>query len=310
MSSLSNSRNYYNTPSKNTHSPAPSYESSRVHSESRHHSRLAAVDSSTLLASQNTHDYRRDDYHSDDPYAPRRPEQWHDPQDSSGPLLQDDTVMDMHDFNSPMNKEASAIGKNNNKNYGNDKKRICFGLGRKKVVAIGFAFLALVVLVWYFVWPRAFEMDITGTQVYGNTSYAFQSNDNGVATGFQAVWNVSMQADNKANWVPTHVQRLDLIIYDHNTGGKIANATTGSFVLGAKEKRPIFFAATIDFRERKPGDQTLQDLTQACAIAPASGSKVPQSSLNLLFELTYHISGLIWTYQTQQTDASFLCPMI
>ncbi|CAO3598177.1 unnamed protein product [Absidia cylindrospora] len=213
--------------------------------------------------------------------------------------------MDMHDFNSPINKETSAIGKTNNNS---DKKRMCFGLGRKKLVAIGFVFLALVVLVWYFVWPRAFEMDLIETQVYGNTSYAFQSNDNGVPSGFQGVWNVSMQADNKANWVPTQVQRLDLVIYDHNTGGKIANATSGSFVLGVKEKRHIFFAATIDFRERQPGDQTLQDLTQACSTTPASGSKAPQYSLNLLFELTYHISGFIWTYQTRQTDASFLCP--
>jgi 4-amino-4-deoxy-L-arabinose transferase-like glycosyltransferase len=176
-------------------------------------------------------------------------------------------------------------------------------------VAIGFAFVALVVCVWYFTWPRAFEIDLVETQLYGNSTYQWQKNNNGITTGLQVTWNITMETDNKANWVPTLVNRLDLNIYDHNTGAKFANASTGSFVLGVKERKIVYFITTIDLQQRSTSDQTLQDLTSACYQSSSSPNTGPQYSLNLIYEVTYHISGFIWTYQTQQTDPSFHCPV-
>ncbi|KAI8337585.1 hypothetical protein BC941DRAFT_425672 [Chlamydoabsidia padenii] len=188
-----------------------------------------------------------------------------------------------------------------------ERGKFC-GVGRKNWVTITFAILVIVVIVWYFVWPRAFEMDLNTVSLYGNNTNHWTTTTSSTGTittkEFQTVWNISMVADNKDNWVPTRVAGLDLAIFDHDTGIKFANATVGSFVLGAKETKPINFVATIDFL-RATNEPTMDDFTAACQ--SSSQQKTP-SSLNLLFQVTYHISGFIWSYQTQTTSSYFLCP--
>lgn len=222
-------------------------------------------------------------------------------EEGMGFLPHDNIVMDMDDSIPLHTKEATKSS--DTPLDVRKRRRCCYRIGCKNLVALAFAFIALVVLVWYFVWPRAFETDLSTVGLYGNSTNQFTTTDNQI-TRFQTQWNVSMVADNKDNWVPTQVASLELAIYDHDTGIKIANASTGSFVLNAKALKPITFVASIDYL-RATNAPTMDDLIKACA--PQTDQKT-QASLNLLFQVTYHISGFIWSYQTQSTSAYFLCP--
>ncbi|KAI8083095.1 uncharacterized protein BX664DRAFT_388191 [Halteromyces radiatus] len=383
-SSSNNNRSHRNSDpyraARRTLSPADSYDSSKLRSESDIHSRSAS-DSSTsrLTTSQPTYDHRRNDYYTDDPYAPRQtshkhhtrkdtPESHHTTNSSStipsqeqqsdyyqaqkansylpyshhqpgkkdhyyqppatsmylesehlpsftsphngggvGSLLQDNIVMDMVD--SPILTRRKE-GLDRLPPLEEKKRRRFYGLGAKRLLIIVFIFIVIVVIVWYFVWPRTFTMTYVDTNLYGSAYQPIHPNN--TVTGFQTTWNVSMMADNKENWVPTHVSRLDLDIYDQSTGVRFANGTYGSFVLPPKSQKPIDFIVNIDY-DPAPNDQTLQDLSAACLAQlepndPSQPQPQSQQSLNLHFDVTYHIAGIAWTSQTRQNVGQFNCP--
>ncbi|KAI8329324.1 hypothetical protein BC941DRAFT_443240 [Chlamydoabsidia padenii] len=401
MNPLSNSRSQRSSDpyrvARKTHSPADSYDSSRLQSESEAHSRSASDSSTSRLASQPTYDRRRDDYYTDDPYAPRQatyrhhmrqgtPES-HDTYTSSGTaplathvpsilppnssttitqdedyqaqkansylpyshhppgkdgqlyqppatsmllephpsfdspsnreggvgsLLQDNIFMDMVDSPiRPHHKERNALDPlpvlDSNKSK---RRRRCCGLGRKRLAVLILTFIVIIILVWYFVWPRPFEMHFDDANLYSNDGYAKTKGPNQEITGVQAIWNVSMMADNQANWVPTHVSRLDLDVYDKNTGIKFAGGSTDSFVLAPKVQQSIFFIVNLNYQVTSPNDTTLQELLASCMLdqQPQGGQPQTLRTLNLTFEVTYHIAGIAWTSKSQHNADKYRCP--
>lgn len=229
-----------------------------------------------------------------------------------GSLLQDHIVMDMVD--SPIrthHKERSALDplplldKHRSK-----KRRRCCGLGRKRLAVIITIFIVLLVLVWYFVWPRPFDMHFEDANLASNGWAETYGPNKDTIIGVQSVWNVSMTANNQANWVPTHVSRLDLDIYDKNTGVKFAGGSVGSFVLPPKAEQPILFFVNLDYKPAAPNDATLENLLASCLVNQQTqgGQPQTQATLNLMFEVTFHISGIVWTSTTRQYADKMRCP--
>ncbi|ORZ08085.1 hypothetical protein BCR42DRAFT_425178 [Absidia repens] len=404
MNPLPNSRSQRSSDpyriARKTHSPADSYDSSNLRSESEAHSRSASDSSTSRLASQPTYDRRWDDYYADDPYAPRQanyrqhmrqgtPES-HDTQTTAnsstvplatqqqqqqqqqqqkqqqnedyqaqkansylpyshhppgkngevyqppatsmllesehmpsftsphgreggvGSLLQDNIVMDMVD--TPIrthHKETSALDPL--PPLDKKKRRRCCGLGRKRLAAIIVAFVVVIVLVWYFVWPRTFEMQFNDANMYGNNAAQWTPKD-GPFTQYEGSWIVSMNAKNYVNWVPTHVSRLDLAIYDSTTGTRFASGSNDtSFALAPKVEEKIYFIIDINYQVSSPSDPTMQHLSASCYIYTAQPNQQSQNptqneaTLHLTFEVTYHIAGLAWAPQTRQ-NVEINCP--
>ncbi|CAO3599262.1 unnamed protein product [Absidia cylindrospora] len=228
-----------------------------------------------------------------------------------GSLLQDNIVMDMVD--TPIrthHKESSALDPL--PPLDKKKRRRCCGLGRKRLAAIVVAFVIVIVLIWYFVWPRTFEMSFADANMYSPNPYTWLPKD-GPFTQFQGAWDVTMDADNDANWVPTHVNRLDLSIYDSATGVKFASGSNdGPFVLAPKvQQQKIHFIININYQVSSPNDPTMQHITTSCLVQQTSqqaqNPTQNDANLHLTFEVTYHIAGLAWTPQTRQ-NVEINCP--
>jgi hypothetical protein len=230
-----------------------------------------------------------------------------------GSLLQDHIGMDMVDSPiRPHHKERTALDplpmldKQISK-----KRRRCCGLGRKRLAAIITIFIVLLILVWYFVWPRPFDIHFDDANLATDGAPETTGPNKDTPTGIHSVWNVLMTANNQANWVPTHVSRLDLDIYDRNTGVKFANGSVGSFVLPPKAQQQLLFTVNLDYRPpAAQNDTTLENLMASCLVDQQTQGGQPQTqpTLNLMFEVTFHIAGIVWTSSTRQYADKMRCP--
>ncbi|KAG2227139.1 hypothetical protein INT45_003869, partial [Circinella minor] len=237
-----------------------------------------------------------------------------------GSLLQDNIALDsvseqQRSFQQQHHHQnLAAIGEGNNGELPEikrrKKKRRCCGLHRRTVVFVVFVFVILVAVAWYFVWPRW----ANGIEYRGASwpdGYDLVAQDNVI----KAVWNVSFTVDNSKNWVPTHVKNYEVKVQDMSTGKQIGEGSTGSMVLSRDSFIPIDVILNIDYSASDPNDATLQSLGSSCtAHAENPGPVVTingtqSSSLNLAFQITQRITGLVGSAASTVRPSSFQCPI-
>lgn len=179
------------------------------------------------------------------------------------------------------------------------KKRLC-GLRHRTLVFIVFVFLAIVAVVWYFVWPR------TPTMYYLQSNN--QTDGDWQELKVKSVWNISLRVDNSDNWVPTHIKDFYFSMVDANTNKEVGTGSTGSLVLPPRQSRIIInVPINIDYSASTQSDATLNDLT-ACYMKEDNGP-ITGTTINVLFNVKYYIAGIAWTTTSVVRPNGFQCPM-
>ncbi|KAI8355671.1 hypothetical protein BD560DRAFT_492166 [Blakeslea trispora] len=124
----------------------------------------------------------------------------------------------------------------------------------------------------------------------------------------RATWQINVTLDNRNNWVPTHLTKLDFDMIDSLTLVKFAWATTAPIVLAPGSITPISLVIHVSYQAADVTNPTFQNLYNACG--PLSETKKEKPSLNVLLKVYFHIFGILWTPLVTATPyiGGVLCP--
>ncbi|ORY91171.1 hypothetical protein BCR43DRAFT_498627 [Syncephalastrum racemosum] len=253
-------------------------------------------------------------HHRRDPYAAQEPiylEEDNMPSFTSpnknsmggvGSLLQDNIAMDMVDQQPPAVPQKQQLDPSLDPlpeiKKRKRSRRLC-GLHRRTLVFIVFIFVVIVAVIWYFVWPRY-------PPLYYLESKAV--NSDWKPTYVTSTWYVNMTADNSENWVPTRIKNFEVELLDANTNQKFGSGSSGSIILPPRQSNVnVPFTFDIHYVASDQQDTTLQDLTLCSAVKTNPTPETPQS-LNVIFQVTYHIEGFAWTKRSTVRPSGFQCP--
>jgi hypothetical protein len=187
------------------------------------------------------------------------------------------------------------------------KKRRCCGLRYRTIAFLCLLFIAIIIVIWYFVWPRIPILSLDDIDVEEQTRIPTKSAQKSIS----ATWLVNMSADNSVNWVPTRISNWDVTVIDDATQKQFGNGSTGPFVLPPRKSSIVNFEMKIFYETDNENDTTFQDLYNACALQVKSSMGDNQNKQNLLnatFYITHHISGIVWTQTTSIQASSMICP--
>lgn len=186
------------------------------------------------------------------------------------------------------------------------QKKRCCGLRYRTIVFITLIFIAIIAVIWYFVWPRIPEMTLDDVDNIGSIQVVTNTTEKSMSTS----WRLNMTADNSANWVPTHIKSIDVSITDDKTQQSFGNGSTSAIVLPARTKSFVDIPVDIYYASDSANDTTFQDLYNACGVQVTSNMPFEnqQDVLNITLHLTYHIAGIVWAYQRQVPFKGLMCP--
>ncbi|KAI7901373.1 uncharacterized protein BX663DRAFT_456854 [Cokeromyces recurvatus] len=185
------------------------------------------------------------------------------------------------------------------------RKRIC-GLRYRTAASILFLLFVVVIIVWYFVWPRIPVLSLNDVDNIGS----IQVITNSTKKSLSANWLMNMTADNTNNWVPTRIQYIDMTISDDNTDASFGTGTSGFLVLPAKKKSFITIPMSIYYASDIANDTTFQDLYNACGVQVTSNMPFDnkQDVLNITIHIAIQISGFAWTTRRHIPYYDLSCP--
>ncbi|KAL0076723.1 hypothetical protein J3Q64DRAFT_1647447, partial [Phycomyces blakesleeanus] len=178
-------------------------------------------------------------------------------------------------------------------------------------------FLGLLVagLVVSFIWPRIPLMRIEGASATLSAKITqTRQNDRVGNVAFESEWLVNITVDNRHNYLPTRLTRLQVVAKDSLTGLVIGkgvhnnDATPEPIILPERRISMIQVPVHLNYQARDASDTTFVNLVNACF------SQSHRESLQLHFWMTLSITGLDWTgYRPTviATPASggFACPL-
>jgi hypothetical protein len=100
----------------------------------------------------------------------------------------------------------------------------------------------------------------------------------------RATWQINVTLDNRDNWIPTYLTRLDFVIVDSLTLSKFAWASTASsMVLAPGIISPLSLTFNVNYQAPDRTDPTFQNLYNACG--PLADSTAKRPALNVLLRV-------------------------
>lgn len=178
------------------------------------------------------------------------------------------------------------------------------GLIGKKLVFIVFIFIAVVAVIWYFVWPR------TPTLQFLDAGLLNESTANYTSTSMVASWQVNFTVINSDNWIPTNIHNLAINVVEETTGVVFGSGNSGALKLSGRSiDQVISVPIQINF-VRNADDATLKTLINACRIINRDISSIaPKQTLEVKFSIVYYIAGIVWHPSASVAPQSyFQCP--
>ncbi|KAL0097287.1 hypothetical protein J3Q64DRAFT_1712467 [Phycomyces blakesleeanus] len=300
-----------------TYSNNPYHEEDPYAVAARHHQGEKKRNRKRDNPDQRANSYLPYSHHRHDPYAPSEPiylEEDPLPSFNSpgkdgtvGSILQDNIAMDMVDHNPPR-----STGRIKNMQHleplpeiKRKRRRLC-GLPGRTVLFIAFGFMIVVGVIWYFVWPRTPTLHLLDA---GLLEPSNNFNVNGTIYQMDSSWRINMTVDNSDNWVPTRVNTLSFKIFDSTTGRAFGEGSSGFRVFPARTQSQVSFPMTISYKAWSEADVTWQNLYTACGPQKQNPMPEEQASLNVRFEVTWHIAGMVKTrVATVIPSNGFACP--
>ncbi|KAI7870920.1 hypothetical protein BDF14DRAFT_1719872 [Spinellus fusiger] len=178
-------------------------------------------------------------------------------------------------------------------------------------------FLGLVItgLVAFILWPRTPLMRIEGASATLPAKITqTRQNDRVGNVAFESEWLVNVTVDNRRNFLPTRLTRLQVVAKDSLTGlviGKDAHDDTMTpepILLSERRISMIQVPVHLNYQARDTSDTTFVNLVNACF------SQLHRESLQLHFWMTLSITGLDWigyrpTVIATPASGGFACPL-
>ncbi|KAI9275340.1 hypothetical protein BY458DRAFT_555017 [Sporodiniella umbellata] len=185
-------------------------------------------------------------------------------------------------------------------------RRTCCGLPYRTLALITLLWVAMIVIIWYFVWPRV--PNLTIVKVADETDIKVITNSTKKSISTQ--WNVTVSADNFANWVPTRFHSIRLQLEDTKTGEAFGSGSSGFQIFPPRQKHEFFMNVTIAYQTEDLNDTTFQHLYNACGVQISSNvpTENRQDALNVTLTATYDIVGIVWYPTRNITVRGLICP--
>ncbi|CAO3657082.1 unnamed protein product [Mucor hiemalis] len=186
------------------------------------------------------------------------------------------------------------------------QRKRCCGFRYRTVAFAASAFLGLIILVIFFVWPRIPDLKLIDVDNIGS----IQVVNNATKKSYSTLWSLNITADNHANWVPTRISSIDFTFVDNETEEHFGNATAGALVLQPKADTSFNVTMPIYYESSRFNDTTFQNLYDACGVQVNSNSpsEYKQDKLNVTLYVTYHIAGIAWPTRKQMKMNDLVCP--
>lgn len=253
--------------------------------------------------------------HNRDPNQPNDPiylddelPSFNQPGQPVGSMLHDNIAMEMmeqddfHNYNTAPHKNINSTVQ---PLAPMKKKRwwTRIGISGRKLVFFGFVFIVIVIIVWFFVWPRTPTLQYVAAYLEDNPTMTNSS--------MQAVWQVNFTVLNQDNWIPTNIQNFAVSVIDTNTGTTFGSGNSNHLMLtGRSIDQMITIPIYIDYNSTGATDTTFQDLSSACSIVNQDLSSPHTQTLSVKFKFVYYIAGIVWhTVSTvAPTSTHFQCP--
>ncbi|ORZ18719.1 hypothetical protein BCR42DRAFT_449866 [Absidia repens] len=186
---------------------------------------------------------------------------------------------------------------------------------RKCVIAKGLVYIVFLMIILggiatFFCWPRT-PMVVVGSHAERQNA---QQGTTWATTlekrpWMEATWLMNITLDNRDNWIPTRLTRMEMTMVDSLTQNAFATASLDDLALAPKTlvvlPNIVFHAR---YSARSDSDTTWQDLYRACGPQQKQGADRP--SLNINMKIVFHFLGIIWTSTVNASPPSggFLCP--
>ncbi|KAG2198232.1 hypothetical protein INT46_005223 [Mucor plumbeus] len=103
----------------------------------------------------------------------------------------------------------------------------------------------------------------------------------------RAAWKLNLTLDNQANFVPTRVKNIELILMDRDTNQPFAWSRTGPINLAPHKESLATLIFRVDYESQSVNDTTFKNLYNACG--PQMPTEPP--ALNAII----HITGIAWS---------------
>lgn len=228
-----------------------------------------------------------------------------------GSILQDNIVMDMMNHDSFYLEPTEMKRQNTNsaliETLPPVKKKSWWtkcGISGKKLVFAVFIFIAVVAVIWYFVWPRTPTLQFVDVRLLNDTIANYTT------TSMVASWQVDFRVLNDENWIPTNIQNLAINVVEQTTGVTFGSGNSGALRLdGRSSDRIITVPIDVNF-VKSATDPTLKTLLYACGtINQDLSSATPKQTLNVQFNILYYIAGIVWHPSASVSPQTyFQCP--
>ncbi|OZJ03284.1 hypothetical protein BZG36_03739 [Bifiguratus adelaidae] len=184
--------------------------------------------------------------------------------------------------------------------------RRCCGVPRRTCVFVTFGALIVIAIVVFFVWPR-----VPAIYLQGATTNAPMSFGPTNAPKISAQWDVSVQIDNRVNYIPIAFTSLDAQMLDAQTGAIFATGTLSGVQFSAKTISTTAIPMTVSYTSQDTVDQTYQDLFKACSVNPINSTSGTQIALQVTLAVKMSIRGLVGYHPTVTSNPGgngFACP--
>ncbi|CAO3595188.1 unnamed protein product [Absidia cylindrospora] len=177
-----------------------------------------------------------------------------------------------------------------------------------------FFFILVFGFLLFLVWPRVPLLRIEGASVVSpveivQTQQGWMEN-----VMFTTSWLVNVTVDNRQNYIPTRLNKVQLIVKDAVTNALVGKGTHNDdnmdWVL-MDGISTMSLLVTVNYQARDMSDTTFLDLAHACHRTAAD---LPATSLPLHFWFTLYMFGFDWlgftpTIIATPASSGFFCPV-
>ncbi|KAL7311757.1 hypothetical protein PS15m_009479 [Mucor circinelloides] len=149
--------------------------------------------------------------------------------------------------------------------------------------------LGVLGLIIYFCWPRLPQLAFKSEKAERIGEPADWGPNQ--QPWLRAAWKLNVTLDNQANFVPTRVRDIELILMDRDTHQPFAWSRTGPMHLAPHKTSLATLIFRVDYEPPNVNDTTFKNLYNACG--PQMPTEPP--ALNVTMQAIIHISGIIWS---------------
>lgn len=158
----------------------------------------------------------------------------------------------------------------------NDTHRIwIFGFGF-------FGVLGVLGIIIYFCWPRLPQLAFKSEKVERIGEPADWGPNQ--QPWLRAAWKLNVTLDNQANFVPTRVKNIELVLMDRDTHQPFAWSRTGPMNLAPLKESIATLVFRVDYESQSVNDTTFKNLYNACG--PQMPTEPP--ALNVTMQAGIH----------------------